>query len=64
MNEECFKGFPVSELLDLWWDLQSDEGALPNVPKEKFIALNEYLRLRKKENTVFSTTYLLKRPLF
>ena len=64
MNKEVFNGFDVDELLKLWKALQSDNGAPIDTPREKMIALNDYLRSKKLENTVFSKSHAYKKPLF
>ena len=63
MVQETFNGFSVSELLTLWSDLQSPEGAPAGVSKEKMKALNEYLMQQKYEDSVFATSHPLKQPL-
>ena len=63
-DEEIFKGFPVSDLMELWRAIQSKKGAPDDVSDEMMIALSEYLRQVKPANSVFSAKHSHKKPLF
>ena len=63
-KEDFFKGFPISDLMELWRAIQSQRGASDDVSDEMMIALNEYLRQVKPADSVFAAEHSHKKPLF